>query len=242
MKRNSAYLENDDGMVAKRPRSGGAGKRWKVTPKGRAALSAWEKAQMARIAKSVLNRTVETKWDYFNNASVITSTGSVFEPHQLVRGDGVADFEGAKIKPKYLTFKGRLLCPAVSTGSVPANQYIGFRFVVFQWKPDLGSDTPTLGEILNNPSGLYSMVQYNADNRSTFKVLYDCDSFVVNSAGNPDCTKSIAFTVPGSAMLPIQYNTGAVSGENHIYFCLYSTEATNGPQFVYESKLAFTDA
>lgn len=143
--------------------------------KRKAKVSKKTSSVVKRIVKKELHKEIEDK-----NASIniayqeqdITSTGSIFGllPSGILQGVDDGDRIGSRILPKSLVLRGYL------KGQVPASTSFGnlnnnsVRTILFRWHPDSTNFTPTVAQILENPS-VYS--NYNPDTRDQFTVLKD---------------------------------------------------------------------
>lgn len=99
------------------------------------------------------------------------------------------------------------------------------RFIIFKWKPDTASATPTSNDIIRNDASAYApwgLPHY--EKRHQFKILEDkLWSLQSQAAGSVYPTgRQFTIKVSGKKLGVSQYNQGATTGTNHIYFLMVS--------------------
>jgi len=116
-----------------------------------------------------------------------------------------------------------------------------FRLIVLQWHPDSAFETPSVSKILTT-STTYALGPNSLPNyfqRQKYKILYD--KSVVLSADRPEAP--FTCNVYKKRMRPVQFNVGATTGKNHLYYLIISdSSAAVHPSISFDYQLHYTDA
>lgn len=204
-------------------------------------LSAGQRKQVHRI----INRKSET--NYFDRTQedqeVNTSNLLVNLTNAISQGDGEGERVGDKIDLRYLRISGDFVTKVAGSGT--ASTLNDIRHIVFRWKPDNGTDAPTVAQILEDTATLpiHSPYQQDPSERRKFTILYDRHfTLQSRSLGGRD-HRDFYITVPAKKLGKICFNSGITTGTGMIYMLLIGNQATgdNAVLLDYASQVQYKD-
>lgn len=208
------------------------------------ALNKTARKQVTKIAKSVVSKSLETKFHDVSNVVYPSDTlGSVIPLTDIPQSTTTASDStriGDMIQPtsidmRFVAAAGTLAGVTVATP---------LRVILVQWHGQTGNDNVTLAKILGAIS--YTAAQnplrpYNHDNRAKFRVLYDK---LFELGYNSDSIHVRAKKIL-SKMRPVRYYAGDAEDQmDGLYLVLQSSIDLAGvlPNFSYVIRTNFKDA
>lgn len=213
-----------------------------------------------RQVKQIVNRDIENKvFVFYGQDTSVDNTGSIHDLSNITTvGAQQGQRVGRKIYLKKIVFKAEI--QASSSSFISSDQYNTVRIILFRWKEDTSSATPTLADILDDSSSsvAYStMFPYNFNKSDQYKILYDKvikvsplpvynGSGIVYSSSGPWQTKIIGKDIFGMKMgnKVIHYDNDINGhGKEKVYalFCADST-LTPDPTVNWAGQLIYEDA
>lgn len=181
--------------------------------KGR-KLTKTEKKQVKRIVGS----KEEVKYLDTNSGSFIVTGSPTFNDLTVVgQGVGANQRTGDKIMSKRINLRWNAIYG-------DATNFL--RCIVFQWKANNASITPTAGAILENPAVPITSSLNNTNDASTlYTVLYDRVYCLVGNGSNGAIARNISLYGKKLGRKALNFNPTANTGFNHIYTLWFSDSA-----------------
>lgn len=199
--------------------------------------------QVAKIAKTIVNKSIETKFhDIANIAFPDDGNGTIIPLTDIPQATTpVNDFSRVGDKCQPVSIEMRL---AMSAGTlVGATTPTTLRLVLVQWHGQFGQDDVTQAKIFGNvgTTSLKPLRPYNHDNRKKFRVLWDR---FIELGYNSDSIQLVTkkFNV---RMKPVNYYGGSTTDQmNGLYLVLQSGVDILGvlPSVSYAIRTNFKDA
>ncbi len=180
-------------------------------------------------------RTEVKYFDVDFSSATITSTGSITKLCAITQGTAVSQRVGDEILAKRVSIRLHASQPAATAA---ANC---FRIIVFQWLMSDSVVAPSLLGVLKN-SGFateYPSQPYNIQNveQQVFSVVWDEMVALDNVSRTSYCvTKELNLN---SA---VRFDAAAVTGQGCFYMLLVTSQATNGVNARWNSRLLYTDS
>lgn len=208
--------------------------RWRGYPKKRLARRIPVKKQVERAVA----RTIPSRYKDTDVAITTVYTGGGFYSNDLTsfgQGNTVQTREGNKLVPEWLQVNGVVY----GDQSASADATLRIRVMLVQWKTNTASKSPVASDIVATTTYINSL--YNRDEAGEFKVLADRRFFLAGQPdGIPNRARPFKFRIPGSKMLPVKYNAGANTGDNHIFMIAYSEHAVaDPPSLQFNARMQF---
>lgn len=119
------------------------------------------------------------------------------------------------------------------------------RVLIFQWRPDMNIQAPSLPYILQQPAAPQPTSSifdpYNSDNSTEFRILFDKFYTLDTRGGDPLIEMESVYIEKGFNRV-LNYNEQSNTGKNQIYIAFISTSAA-APDCLFNmvSKLRFID-
>lgn len=188
-------------------------------------------AYVRKYVKYALRKNIESKYhDSELIGASVDVDGYIANLCLISQGNTVLTRVGNDIRPTRLDFN-YVLARADATN--------GMRCIIFRWKPDTASDTPSIGEVVS-VSGT-STLRWTAfqewQDRKKMEVLYDKIYCFDDDHDLLLCTGSIKLS--GT----ISYQGSTTSGSNLIYVCFISdSSVATHPTVAGTARVVYTDA
>lgn len=233
-----AYADADSSESGPTKRFRGAVKRYRATPKGRAALSFAQRAAVARMVNSKIARQPELKFydgSLNTTSTVLGNVGTTMTPI----GQGVGDNSriGEKATIRYLSCRYAVW----GDNGVSAPFVNKVRIIVAQWYPTTTSvGVPAIGQVIVNAAAPYSYYQMKTSTQ--FKILYDRKMITSNDTSNASFENYGEFTIQGKDVKPLHYEDALTTGNNQIVLWAISDNNTVDPvTFNFEWRVRYSD-
>lgn len=189
-----------------------------------ARAQALRRRTVPKATKSYVQKAItankETNYQLIDNSQQTLSYDVPFLAHwsSITQGDTIRTRDGDRIQPVNLR---------VSYQVRHEDPFFISRIILFQWKPDINVDAPSMAKILEVPGTVNSVFSpYMQDNvdRSKFHILKDI-IHTGNKEGLLTPSYTHTFNINKFANKYINYNESAVSGKSLIYCLAFSTRA-----------------
>lgn len=203
---------------------------YRVAKKGVSALQMARKAfGYARWLRTMLN--VEKKKHDAQVNTTIGTTGNVQILSGIAQGDGIGNREGNSIKVNSLYLRGALTIHGSATASI-------CRIMLVRDKQQIGDTEPALSDVLQSVDHTSPL---NSATVGRFKIMWD-KTYVLKQTTNTTIFFKKYFKLARSR-LHCRFNAGAATDlqKNHLYLMIVTSEATNLPAVVIDSRLGFID-
>jgi len=204
----------------------------------RAKTSKQLASEALRLVKQ-LRKEQETKY-YVLSTSFNAISAPTFV-HMTGIAQGTEDFERLGEKATLKWFNLRWQANQNTAGSQPV-QF--FRIVLLLDRQQADSTTPTASEVFGSAFPAMTTL-YKHDNFRRFSILHD----KVHAVGENNSTGPYPEMKVGSISVPLRLTdvewsgtAGSTISKNGLYMLVYSNEATNGPGFIYESRVSYTSS
>ncbi len=232
--------------MPKRKRSASSATRRKSK---RRVFTVRKRKRVKKLAKSVVVSMMEKKlkmWAQSFASVNPVGTASVIDLTNIAIGDNSNQREGARITLRSLRIRTHLVNNTTNTSGSQL-----FRFVVFQWHPNLAFGAPTVTEILQTPTagnGMVSPMVVQKAERKTFSVLLDR---TINLKMRPPTAtffpveSRLTHFFPRVRNKRIYYGgegSGGTTGSNHIWMMWFTNQSSVPGQLAYHITLRYTDA
>lgn len=180
-----------------------------------------QKAVRAIVDKKFETKPEKKRFDYVDASETISPFGSgyVQDITEISQGTSVDSRVGAQIKLSHIGI--RFLLHAKAAQSLDAFMA---RVLVVQWRPDTASEPLGLVDLLASTNYIAGFFQ--AQDAGQFKVLYDERFQMSGSTDTGDYSRVMDISIKGDTkgLQPVRYNTGANTGENHIYLIVLNDD------------------
>lgn len=179
-----------------------------------------------------LQKLAEHKYkDITGTGEFIDYNGTMHHLSAIAEGSTANQREGDKITPVRLTLRWN--CAYVG------GTFVGIRVIILQWKD---SDIPTPSDVVESTASVLATESpYSRDTGSKYKVLRDIRSNVTDQKPYVEGKISINLRNQKNRILYDGSNSTDILN-NALYILLFSNvDGANEPNFVYYSRLAFTD-
>lgn len=194
-------------------------------------------AEIRKIAEQVVKKQTVNK--FYDSALAVNfaDTGVATDLSDMSQGDTSSERQGNQVVPVSLDIRGTMLTSSSGSWNVAT-----CTMIVLQWDVDSASDAPTGAKVLQQVEP-YSFL--NRDRVGDFRVLkrkfFTLNPLTSSGAHSPQCFKDITMHIPLSKAKRIRYNSGATSGDNHIYLLCLSNVASYEPDFYGTARLNYHD-
>lgn len=194
------------------------------------------KTQKKQVKRIVGSREEGKYLDTNLGVGFSATTAATFNDLTVVaQGVGATQRTGDKIMSKRLNIRWNAIYG-------DATNFL--RCIVFQWKANSASITPTAGAILENPAVPITSALNNTNDASTlYTVLYDKVYSLVGAGSNGAIARNITLYGKRLGRKVLNYNPTASSGFNHIYTLWFSdSNAVPSPSVYQYSRYDYTDS
>lgn len=186
-----------------------------------------------KIVEKRIRRDTEVKYADFNDSGTgVDFSGTFIRVTNIAQGDSDTTRDGDKLTPVYLNVKWKV--------GVGDSTNI-MRVIIFQWKQNILSISPTQAYLLaQTGSALSPISPYNWDTRSNFRVLKDF-KVTVDSVNKPQVVGRTFLKL--NKLEKVAFDAGGTNGNNQIYIYVVSDSgAASHPTWAMTARLAFTDS
>lgn len=197
----------------------------KATPKLKQTIN--------RQVKAVLKKEVELKALTSRpfSASSVSSAATIVKLSSIIQGDTAVDRDGQQVSVTRVDLQGHMK---------PGDDTNFLRIIVFQWRDDDISYTPTASDILQNSASWYDL--HNFNQRHRYSILWDR----MFSLDTDDPIKYYKRSIYGKKLAKtVEYSgttAGATSGKHNIYVLAVSDSgAINHPTLDMMARVYFKD-
>jgi hypothetical protein len=172
-----------------------------------ASLTSKEKKQVKEAVLSIMGNNVEHKWNTQYSSGVITTAWNFVDlTAGITQGDAVNQRSGNVVHMKKFRLHFDMVCG-------DATNLI--RLVIFKWKPNSLSDTPTVGELIQDTtSGYTAMLSPTFVTRPNRAVIVFDKTWNLDTSGsNVHRLELINLELNYN----VGFNTGANTGVDHLH-------------------------
>lgn len=191
--------------------------------------------KVKRVVNRAISKNIETKFLQTNQAATAQDVNGTFTNLTLVTQNQTDQSRiGDKLTPKALDIRYRIALP-----STLPDYFNLIRVVIFRWKQNTLSVSPTQAYLLNTTASVLSpLSQYNYDTTKNFQILYDRVHYITTY--DPSMNKKLMINLRKQPN--IQFDSTNTIGNNHIWiYCGSDSQAAGHPTLEYCARFTFSD-